>query len=216
MLCQMCLKVTRPVLRISRSFEGHCKLARRTNDPAIWSGYRNFRREVKWELRLAQKTFVEDQIRQNANDTNTMWKTIRSCIPKKSASTKCFCKDDKTKANEFNQFFTSVGKTTLEKIKSLTDECGYTPSHASFVPIQYPLSEQFTFGDVAYCEVERVVKSLANNKAPGTDKIPSRVIKESAPVIIPSITSVHSIVVFSLVSGKRLRYVQFQKTVITK
>ena len=62
------------------------KLARRTNDPAVWSGYKNFRNEVKRELRLAQKTFVEGQIRQNVNDTNTMWKTIRSCIPKKSAS----------------------------------------------------------------------------------------------------------------------------------
>ncbi|KAL9989341.1 hypothetical protein ACROYT_G003882 [Oculina patagonica] len=119
-----------------------------------------------------------------------MWKTIRSCISKKSASAKSFCKDDKTIANKFNQFFTSVGKTILEKIESFADECGYTPSHASFVPIQYPPSEQFTFRDVEYCEVERVVKSLANNKAPGTDKIPSRVIKESAPVIIPSITSI--------------------------
>jgi len=63
-------------------------------------------------------------------------------------------------------------------------------SHASFVLIQYHLSEQFTFGDVAYCEVERVVKSLANNKAPGTDKVPSLVIKEFAPVIIPLITSI--------------------------
>ena len=26
MLCQMCLKVTQPVLRISRSFEEHCAL----------------------------------------------------------------------------------------------------------------------------------------------------------------------------------------------
>ena len=26
LLCQMCLKVTRPVLRIFRSFEGHCAL----------------------------------------------------------------------------------------------------------------------------------------------------------------------------------------------
>lgn len=34
------------------------------------------------------------------------------------------------------------------------------------------------------------MKSLANNKAPGTDKIPSLVIKESAPVIILSITSI--------------------------
>ena len=81
-------------------------------------------------------------------------------------------------------------KTTLDKIQSLADECGYIPSHASFVPIQYPLSEQFTFRNVECCEIERVVKSLANNKAPGTDKIPSRVITESAPVIIPSITSI--------------------------
>ena len=165
------------------------KLAKRTNDLAVWSGYKNFRNELKRELRLAQKTFVEDQIKQNTNDTNTMWKTIRSCIPKKSATVKSFSKDDKTMANQFNQFFTSVGKTTLDKIQSLADTCGYIPSPASFVPMQYPLSEQFTFRNVECCEIERGVKSLAHNKAPGTDKIPSRVIKESAPVIIPSITS---------------------------
>lgn len=167
------------------------KLGRRTNDPAVWSGYKNCRNEVKRrELRLAQRTFVEDQIRQNANDTNTMWKAMRSYIPKKSASAKSFCKYDKIMANEFNQFFTSVGKTTLDKIQSLANECGYIPSHASFVPIQYPLSEQFTFRNVECCEIERVVGSLANNKAPGTDKLPTRVIKESASVTIPSITSI--------------------------
>ena len=93
-------------------------------------------------------------------------------------------------ANELNKFFTSVGKTKLDRIQSLADECGYIPSHASFVPIQYPLLEQFTFRNVECCEIERLVKSLANNKAPGTDKIASRVIKESAPVIIPSIVSI--------------------------
>ena len=132
---------------------------------------------------------MEDQIKQNVNDTNPMWKAIRSCIPKKSASAKCFWTDDKIMANEFNQFFTSVGKTTLEKVQSLADECEYIASHASFAPIQYPLSEQFMFRNVECCEIERAVKSLAN-KTPGTEKIPSRVIKESVPVIIPSITSI--------------------------
>ena len=46
------------------------------------------------------------------------------------------------------------------------------------------------FPNVECCEIERVVKSLANNKSPGTGKIPSCVIKESAPVIIPSIISI--------------------------
>lgn len=55
-------------------------------------------------------------MRENENDT----KTIQSCIPKKSAYTKCLSKDDKTIANEFNQLFTSVGKTT-KQIKSLAD-----------------------------------------------------------------------------------------------
>ena len=37
-------------------------LARQTNDPAIWSGYRNFKGEVKREIRLSQREFVEEQI----------------------------------------------------------------------------------------------------------------------------------------------------------
>ena len=54
--------------------------------------------------------------------------------------------------------------------------------------IQYPLSEQFTFGNAEWCEIERVVKSLANNKAPGTDKIPSRVIKDNCLLLNPEKT----------------------------
>ena len=54
------------------------RLARQTNDPAIWSGYRNFKGEVKREIRLAQREFVEEQIKQNPNDVENIWKTIRS------------------------------------------------------------------------------------------------------------------------------------------
>ena len=32
------------------------------------------------------------------------------CVPKKSASQRTFTKDDRTVADEFNQFFFSVGK----------------------------------------------------------------------------------------------------------
>ena len=54
------------------------RLAKQTNDPAIWSGYRNFKGEVKREIRLAQREFVEEQIKQNPNDVESIWKTIRS------------------------------------------------------------------------------------------------------------------------------------------
>ena len=48
------------------------RLARQTNDPASWSGYRNFKREV------AQREFVKEQLKQNLNDVGNIWKTIRS------------------------------------------------------------------------------------------------------------------------------------------
>ena len=54
------------------------RLARQTNDPAIWSGNRNFKREVKREIRFAQMELVEEQIKQNPNDVGNIWKTIRS------------------------------------------------------------------------------------------------------------------------------------------
>ena len=145
--------------------------------------------KLETTLRIAQRNFVEDSISQNANDTNAMWKTIRSCIPKKSASTRVYSDDDKTVANRFNQFFTSIGEITNEKIKLLANECGYAPVQPTVSP-EFPSAEQFTFTRVHCQDIEKTVSSLAANKAPGIDKLPARVIKDSAPVIIPSITSI--------------------------
>ena len=97
---------------------------------------------------------------------------------------------DKSVANNFNQFFTSVGSNTVTKIKSLAKENNYTPSQLPFVPRSYTESEQFTFEPVECSLVEYVVKSMPDNKAPGIDKIPIRVIKDCLPVISPWITSI--------------------------
>ena len=53
-----------------------------------------------------------------------MWKTITSYIPKKPANVKSFTKDDQTVANEFNS---SVGKSTMEKIQLLAKKFNYVP-----------------------------------------------------------------------------------------
>ena len=118
-----------------------------------------------------------------------MWKTIRSCIPKKSVSTRVYSDDDKTVANRFNQFFTSIGEITNEKIKLLANKYGYAPVQPTVSP-EFPSAEQFTFTRVDCQGIKKTVSSLATNKAPGIDKLPARVIKDSAPVIIPSITSI--------------------------
>jgi hypothetical protein len=71
------------------------KKAKKTNDVLAWSAYRNFRNEVKREIRLAEKEFVANQIQNSPNNVNNIWKAIRTCIPKKSSSTRTFTKDEK-------------------------------------------------------------------------------------------------------------------------
>ena len=146
------------------------KLARRSNDPLAWAGYRNYKQEVKREIRLAERQFVTEQIANNANNPGSMWKTIRSCLPKKSACPKTYTQDDETVANMFNDFFTSVGQTTVDKIKALASEYNYDLTKLNFVPRHYPLSEQFSFHPVECKQVEQIVTSMPSNKAAGLDK----------------------------------------------
>ena len=101
-------------------------------------------------------------------------------------------------ADEFNKYFTSIGKNTIHKIQSLASECNYDLTQPSFVPRCYPLSEQFTFSTVECCEIQKVINSMPTGKAPGIDKISLRVIKNCLPAILPTLTS---IINDSLVSG---------------
>ena len=166
------------------------KKAKKTNDLLAWSAYKNFKREVKREIRLAEKELVADQIQSNPNDSNIIWKAIRLCILKKSSSKRTFSKDDKTVAEEFNRFFVSVGPTSVDKIKAMANDFKFDLDDESFFPKQYPLSEQFAFQTIECKDIENIVLSLPSSKAPGIDKIPIRVIKDSLVPILPAITSI--------------------------
>ena len=164
--------------------------ATKTKDPLAWSACKNFRREVKREIRLAERERVMEQIQSNQNNTNCIWKSIRSCIPNKSATQKIYSKDHKIVADEFNCFFASIGENTIKKINAMAADFNYKLKETPFTPRVYPTSEQFSFSVVECNQVETIVKSMASNKAPGIDKIPIRVIKDCLPAILPSIKSI--------------------------
>ena len=133
------------------------KKAKKTNDPLCWTAYRYFRQEVKREIRITEKEFVAEQIQRNPNNTNNIWKAIRHCIPNKSTSQRIFSKDDKTVADEFNQFFVSVGQSTVDKITSLANECNLTLNQSYFTPRQYALSDQFKLSTIDYKQIECII-----------------------------------------------------------
>ena len=82
--------VTEEIRELMKVRDQWRKVARRTNDTLAWSEYKSFKRAVKREIKLAEWKFINQQIKDNPNNTNCMWKTIRSCIHKKSSSQRTF------------------------------------------------------------------------------------------------------------------------------
>ena len=115
---------------------------------------------------------------------------FRSFIPKKSASMRSFSKDDRTVANNFNRFFTSVGQVAVDKINSLANECNFDLSPPVPDPAISPVTDQFNFTHVDCYEVAQIVRSMPANKSSGIDNIPVHVIKDSLPATLPVITSI--------------------------
>ena len=79
----------------------------------------------------------------------------------------------------FNEFYTSVGKTTADKSRGIAQEFGFPPcGHDLFNNFASDVHENdhrelLKFSSVTESLVENIVNDLPSNKAPGADKIAS-------------------------------------------
>ena len=73
----------------------------------------------------------------------------------------------------------------------------------------FPTSEQFTFNYVDCKQVADVITAMPSNKAPGIDKVPTRVLKDSLLITLPSITS---IINASLLASESCRNYTYSQT----
>ena len=182
--------ITEKICSLMKTRDHWRKLARQTNDTLAWAAYRNFKKEVRREIRLAEQEHVTDQIMSNPNNKRSIWKTIRSCIPKQTTRQKSYNRDEKIIANEFNTYFTSLGQITSEQINSLAAQSNYDLTQPVAPTQECPDDEQFSFRPMSSGEIEYVIRSMPMNKTLGHDKIPIRVIKDSLLAILSPITSI--------------------------
>ena len=108
--------ITDEIRELMKSRDRWRKIARRTGKPDAWTTYKNLRNDVKRKIRSAERAFAADQITSNPNNSSQLWKTIRSFIPKKSASVRSFSNDDRTVANDFNRFLRLLAKLLLTRL----------------------------------------------------------------------------------------------------
>ncbi len=90
------------------------KTARSTKSATDWEMYRNLRNEVKSKLKVAERKYVRNEL-EHSHNTNSKWKIIKNCIPRKESTQQVYTKDIKEVASEFNQFFTTVGIGEFQK-----------------------------------------------------------------------------------------------------
>ena len=169
------------------------KRAMRTNDKLHWNAYRFFRQEVKREIRLAEKEHVRSEILKSNGNSNSIWKILNRCIPKKNAPL-ASVENPSLVAHKFNEFYANVGKATALKATKLAEDHnlnipdGIYPCECDRSSDQNN-SATFTFQSITEDDVKKIIRSLPSNKAPGCDKVNARILKDSLAVITPIITS---------------------------
>ena len=166
------------------------KIARQTGCALDWDRYRQYKNQVKFKLNEAERKFVNKKIQNSNNNNNSLRKIIRDCIPKKETSCPPYSRNVSVLANEFNEFFTSVGAKAFADSRAMVTTCN--PQSILFITQSEPCAEveKFRFHPVSYDVVRKVVSLCPSNKAPGPDRVPMSLIKDALPYILQPLTDI--------------------------
>jgi hypothetical protein len=98
---------------------------------------------IKIKLCEAERQYLQREIYNN-KDRYSMWKAIRNCIPRKEATQPVYTWDIKLLANEFNEFFTTVG-----------NDLGI--SQMTFTSFDSFITDEFILGAVSLTEIRKIL-----------------------------------------------------------
>ena len=113
-----------------------------------WELYRDSRRVVKIRLRKAEHEYINKEM-EGCQNTSSQWKLIRNCLPRKETTQQVYTREVKEVAEEFNEFFVSVGAKASEASKALIATYELSPPN-EFTSEQYITDEKkFNFRTVS-------------------------------------------------------------------
>lgn len=187
---RLCPFVDREIVVMMKTRNMFHRIARETGQALDWDRYRSYKNQVKEKLREAERKFVHNKINNNNNNNNSLWKIIRECIPRKEISRPVYSRNVSELANEFNDFFTSVGAKASADSRAMAITYDL-PRTSLEIPID-PCAEddKFYFHPVSCDVIRRIVYSFPSNQAPGPDKVSMSLIKDALPYILHPLTDI--------------------------
>ena len=166
------------------------KSFRKSKNVEDWNNYRQLKNAVKSSITKAESNYVCNQIEKNKDNSKSMWKVIRGCLPSKERTKPNYRKDPELVANEFNNFFISVGKTAADKVRELADQNNISITYPSPRLTHISDAERFRFSLVTREDVRKIVLRSPSNKAPGPDKVSMQCLKDTLKTIIDPLTDI--------------------------
>ena len=162
-----------------------------------WGSYKSACNNVNISIKKAKAEYYERYFEENMGDMRKTWKGINMIMGRSSRTTEISniivddscCTDPNDISNALNAHFTKIGPTLANSIPETGN---------SFEDFINPSISNFSLTETNVGVVHRLIKSLALNEATGLDGISSRLLREAADIVVPSLTY---IINFSIRSG---------------
>ena len=158
-----------------------------------WKAYKEARRCIKQLFKNAECDHIRTEVQLHKDNPGSLRKTINTCIPSKEKETPVYSRNTELVANDFNQFFSFVGRNVAQTTAQLTVDNNINISDTCLISpptTRNSFKELFNFTFVSCTQVERIVSSMPSNKSPGPDKVSMRIIKDCLPVIPGPLTDI--------------------------
>ena len=148
--------------------------------------YKTSRNEIISELRNTEIKYYSNELEFHKNDLSKSWKILRSIIGKDSNNStrklsfninNTVVTDSEVIANEFNNFFVSIGPTLASNITCSKDPLTYVNGIVNSIVVH----------NVTSMDIRTVISSLKNS-SPGFDGIPSFVANQCIDYFIELLT----------------------------
>ena len=141
--------------------------------------------------RYLKKTYCTDAINNNVDNSKSLWSTIKKLIPKHQSSIQSVHSeqgntvDDKDTANQFNDFFTSIGSKLASKFNNV--------DHSNLNQLPEETTAKFDFDVITPEFVFDEISKMSNKKSPGLDNLNVKMLKLAAPIVCDSLAYICNI-----------------------
>jgi hypothetical protein len=158
--------------------------------------YKIWRNRVVRLTKAAKKKFYVEAIESNKKNPTVLWRHMKGICPgKKDKAPEMLhigdeiITDTKSIANSLNSFFTNVSQKYVPTQKSALDPDSVDTIN-QYVNSKVQTHVYFSIPPITSEFVRKQIESMSNSKATGLDGFSIKVLKQSAPAIIASITRI--------------------------